>query len=308
MPAWSLYSKETDRDYVGNTGYPDVLGTTYAYDSRVPNHRKIAVGDLVVLRDDRQVFGVAAVEDVTSEPAQKVVLECPNCRRTGFSPRKKRLPQYLCRQEGCRAEFDVPVHTTIDVTQYAARYGSSWRALDGAVGLDELDSVFLDRAKQNAIRGLHPAGLTELLHKKSVKPPEPGDRTSVPRSPAGGVRIVPTIARIGQGEFRDGLLRMYGLTCAITGPCPAEALQASHLKPFAVHHRHDLQQGILLRADLHLLMDGGMLTINPDTWTVRVAPSLRDYGPYRELDGAPVMRGPDPDAIREHYERVTATW
>lgn len=306
--AWSLISKDSDHKYTGNAGYPDVLGAQYVYDSHVPNSRKIGVGDLIVVRDNADVLGVACVESITAQAdVPKAVRLCPECHRAGFEPRKTRSPRYLCRR--CRHEFDEPLERTNTVTQFAATYGATWRALDGSISLGTLNAMLQDQAQQNAIRPLDRQKLVTELEYKSVQPPEPPTNRSRPLStPVGGHRLIPTKVRRGQDQFRKQLLDKYGQVCAITGPCPAEALEAAHLRLYAQHATHDLDQGILLRADIHSLLDREMLAIDPDTWTVMIRPSLSQYEMYRKLEGAPVRSVPDVAAVRDHFLSVTEAW
>jgi hypothetical protein len=94
-----------------------------------------------------------------------------------------------------------------------------------------------------------------------------------------------TKVRNGQGPFREALLKKYGAVCAVTGPCPVELLQVAHLTGFAEHETHELDEAVLLRADVHLLLDNGLLAVDPDTWRVVLAPSLGRYEAYAELEG-----------------------
>jgi putative restriction endonuclease len=71
-------------------------------------------------------------------------------------------------------------------------------------------------------------------------------------------------ARLGQGAFRILVTDAYSQRCAITGERTLPALQAAHIKPFARLGPHSINNGILLRADLHILLDKGYITINKD--------------------------------------------
>ncbi|AGM05933.1 HNH endonuclease [Amycolatopsis keratiniphila] len=304
--AWALFCAEGERKYGGNGGYPDVLGEQYVYDNQVANSRRLAVGDLIVIRDGDRVHGVSRVEKIdTQSGVLKRQRVCPECAGSQFDERRRQVPKYRCRRTNCNHEFDQPRDTTVEVTQFVAVYGAGYRALDGAIPLDELRTRMLDRAPQNAIRPLDHDGLLALLKGLAVPTPAmPGPRRRT--VPAGGHREGRGKVRVGQDKFRENLLADYGLRCAITGPCPAEALEAAHLRKFAEHESHD--DGLLMRADVHKLFDRGLLAIHPETWTVVIAPTLADYDDYAKLDGLPVVKGPDPAAIRDHYLTVTAAW
>lgn len=78
-----------------------------------------------------------------------------------------------------------------------------------------------------------------------------------------------------QAPFRAMLLEAYSSQCAIAGEGPSGALQACHVKGHSESKNNQLENGILLRADLHLLLDGGILKINPKTYKVEVDPALK---------------------------------
>lgn len=76
--AWSLLTLEpAERQYVANDGYPDVLYSHYAFDSTVPNHGAVSVGDLAVLRDGEVVLGTGWIDSVRVSGGQKRRLRCP---------------------------------------------------------------------------------------------------------------------------------------------------------------------------------------------------------------------------------------
>lgn len=122
----------------------------------------------------------------------------------------------------------------------------------------------------------------------------------------GGHRRSLVRVRRGQSEFRAALLRVYGPSCAVTGPCPAEALEAAHLRAFADHGRHRVEEGLLLRADIHSLFDDGLLTVDPDTLEVLVDPRLAAYADYVSRIGQqlkiPSNAPLDRNALRDHRQ------
>jgi len=74
-------------------------------------------------------------------------------------------------------------------------------------------------------------------------------------------------ARPGQEELRRRIGDAYGWRCALTDCPEPSALQAAHLRDWRKHNR--TPDGILLRADLHGLLDGGNLMLFSDR-TVKV--------------------------------------
>lgn len=81
--------------------------------------------------------------------------------------------------------------------------------------------------------------------------------------------------RLGQGAFRFIVTDAYERRCAVTGERTLPALEAAHVKPFGQSGPHDVDNGLLLRRDLHALFDRGYLTVTPDM-RVRVSRRIRD--------------------------------
>ncbi len=71
-------------------------------------------------------------------------------------------------------------------------------------------------------------------------------------------------ARLGQGGFRTLVIDAYQRRCAISGEKTIPVLEAAHIKPFAESGPHALSNGLLLRADLHILFDQGYIAITDD--------------------------------------------
>ena len=72
-------------------------------------------------------------------------------------------------------------------------------------------------------------------------------------------RILSSIAlRQGQTKFRNTLLLTYQRRCAVSA-CNAEpVLEAAHIVPFRGQATHHVQNGLLLRSDIHTLFDRGL--------------------------------------------------
>lgn len=69
------------------------------------------------------------------------------------------------------------------------------------------------------------------------------------------------VRRQGQPKFRQQLLEAYDGQCAVTG-CNVEAvLEAAHIAPYFGTDSNAVQNGLLLRADIHTLFDLGLLKI-----------------------------------------------
>ena len=82
--------------------------------------------------------------------------------------------------------------------------------------------------------------------------------------------------RRGQKAFRNNLLNAYGSKCSITGEGPEEVLEAVHIVPHAESGINELDNGLLMRADLHYLFDDGLLSIHPATRNIELDNRLQN--------------------------------
>jgi putative restriction endonuclease len=89
--------------------------------------------------------------------------------------------------------------------------------------------------------------------------------------------------RRGQQAFRASLIAAYGNQCAITGCAIVEILEAAHVRGYLGDYTHRVDNGLLLRADLHTLFDLHRIWVD-DEYVVRVAISLRGTE-YERYDG-----------------------
>jgi putative restriction endonuclease len=95
--------------------------------------------------------------------------------------------------------------------------------------------------------------------------------------------------RLGQGLFRVMVKESYSRRCAITGERTVPVLEAAHIKPYSVVMRHDVSNGLLLRADLHKLFDEGYLTVDPKDRCIvvsrRIKEEFENGKEYYQLEG-----------------------
>jgi putative restriction endonuclease len=103
--------------------------------------------------------------------------------------------------------------------------------------------------------------------------------------------------RIGQGLFRSRVTDAYGRRCAVTGERTLPVLEAAHIVPYARKGPNRVDNGLLLRSDLHRLFDRGLVTIEPDRLTFQVSERIRhEYQNgrvYYELAGRPLLVVPE---------------
>lgn len=88
----------------------------------------------------------------------------------------------------------------------------------------------------------------------------------------GDPRLAPQ--RLGQQAFQAVVLQAYSRRCAVTGGKIWPVLQAAHIRPLPAGGEHRLDNGLLLRSDVHTLYDRGYLGVDPKH-RLLVSPRLR---------------------------------
>jgi len=86
---------------------------------------------------------------------------------------------------------------------------------------------------------------------------------------------IPVRPRLGQGLFSLGVRDAYDGACAVTHEHSGPVLEAAHIMPYARGGEHRVDNGILLRRDLHRLYDRGYVTVTADH-LFRVGDRLRE--------------------------------
>lgn len=116
-------------------------------------------------------------------------------------------------------------------------------------------------------------------------------------------RLRKVVQRQGQPRFREQLMEIYDRKCAITNCDVQDVLEAAHVVPYRGVHTNHVSNGILLKADLHILFDEGLLAIDSETLAVRLSPILSSSNHYSPLDGNTISKGGavlDRDLLRAH--------
>lgn len=80
--------------------------------------------------------------------------------------------------------------------------------------------------------------------------------------------------RVGQEAFRQNLMDAYSGCCAATGTNVDRTLQAAHILRYRGKHSNAICNGLLLRADIHLLYDAKLLSVAPDSHRICLNGSL----------------------------------
>jgi putative restriction endonuclease len=109
------------------------------------------------------------------------------------------------------------------------------------------------------------------------------------------------------------VLDAYGRGCAVTTEHSLPVLDAAHIKPYAEGGQHAIQNGLVLRSDLHRLFDRGYITVDHEDRLVvgrRLRDEFENGRTYYALEGRrlvlpedPALR-PDRDALAWHRDRA----
>ena len=113
--------------------------------------------------------------------------------------------------------------------------------------------------------------------------------------------------RLGQGLFSLAVREAYRGACTVTGEHSGPVLEAAHIIPYGRGGKHRVDNGLLLRSDIHRLYDRGYVTVTPNH-EFQVGGSLRDEfdngRSYYSLSGSLIQLPDEPSSrpSREHLE------
>jgi hypothetical protein len=115
--------------------------------------------------------------------------------------------------------------------------------------------------------------------------------------------------RRGQQQFRDALRKRYGSRCVVTGCEVLAVLEAAHIRPYRGENDNHVENGLLLRADIHTLFDLNLLGVEPEGLVVKLHPALRNDAHYASLEGKRIdcasNSRPSIGALRSRYSQFT---
>jgi putative restriction endonuclease len=127
----------------------------------------------------------------------------------------------------------------------------------------------------------------------------------------GDPRLAPQ--RLGQQAFQAVVLDAYNRHCAITGAKIRPVLQAAHIRPLPSGGEHRLDNGMLLRSDVHTLYDRGYLGVDLQH-RLLVSPRLRSefgngeqfYAKAGQTIGVPARRidRPNREFLEWHLDTI----
>jgi predicted restriction endonuclease len=106
------------------------------------------------------------------------------------------------------------------------------------------------------------------------------------------------LSRIGQGDFRESLMRLWGGRCAVTGLDLPVLLRASHIKPWRDsdnRERLDPFNGLLLAPAYDAAFDAGLITFTDEGHVIQsdwlTPPRLQAAGLHPEAQIAGLQAG-----------------
>ena len=116
---WLLLEKSNEtRVSQGIDAYMDETGRAYRYDSLVPNHKNLSMGDIVVIRKENEILGTGFIDDISVTDGIKNHRRCPACKGTDIRERAKLIPMWKCGK--CAEEFAEPLTTQTVVRGFVA--------------------------------------------------------------------------------------------------------------------------------------------------------------------------------------------
>jgi len=304
---WLLLTCPEESTYTGNLGYDDQTSEKYLYDSSVPNHLQLKEGDLAVLRDKKNLLGLARIERIEKSEGKKRRFRCPSCSKTtNIVPRKNMKPKYRCVK--CGETFDIPNSQDEDCYKFTAYFGNSFISAEGAVSIKVLKDSCIRKSKQNAMQLLDSELIKPILLEKApqlrgllftdyllddIKADDAEDENSKNKPELLYDSIIKDYhkilfqqirARRGQSQFRNALRECYGNTCMVTGCQLMDIIEAAHILPYCNSENNHPENGLLLRTDLHTLFDLDLFGIDPESLKITFHPIAITAG-YQTWEG-----------------------
>ncbi|PQV45100.1 HNH endonuclease [Paraburkholderia sp. BL21I4N1] len=317
--AWSFLTIEGTRQYGGNAGYDDNPAEVYRYDSNVANYRQVAIKDVVILRSRTNILGIAQIESIVPGNGKKARLRCPTCRISNIKERATMAPRWACKN---RHLFDVPLQESVEVKTFEAHYGKTFRQAPAMLTLQQINDAVVRPSDQMSIKELDLAKLEAILISEAgcrqlvenfagaISLDTSAHLTAEATMPNSIIearrRVLREVnLRRGQPQFRQRLIQRYGSACQISRCDYPYLVEAAHIAPYALSNENGAHNGLLLRSDLHILFDLGMLAIHPVEMTISLHTDLMkmEYAAFQGqrlfLNGT---TGPDRTALEARWE------
>ena len=111
--------------------------------------------------------------------------------------------------------------------------------------------------------------------------------------------------RRGQSRFRNDLRSRYGDQCLVTRCSALAVVEAAHISPYRGEEDNHVENGLLLRSDIHTLFDLDLLGINPEDLRVELHPNIKsEYSQFAGIKLSYENRpGPSQEALKLRYDR-----
>ena len=109
-------------------------------------------------------------------------------------------------------------------------------------------------------------------------------------------------SRRGQSAFRNLLLEHFDSTCCISGSKVIQVLEAAHIYPHADETNYTINNGLLLRSDIHTLFDLGLIKIT-ELGVVKVLNSLNGTE-YERFNGIVAIENVSEEMICNIHRRL----
>lgn len=266
-------------------------GEPFLFKTHWPDNRMVGGGffsgyDEFTVREAWQLFG----------EGNGVADEAALARAIATYRRQAADPQAVIGCVLLRDLFFTPEDRTVDAPRDFAKNIVRFKGYDLADGGSHVDFIF-----------------SELLANAEIRI---GDElTGLPSTVAGPVfgRDQLVTHRVGQQAFKGLVLTSYDRRCAITGNHIAPTLQAAHIRPVSKEGPNAVSNGLLLRSDVHTLLDLGYLSLNP-RHELQVSTRLRSewgngeefYDRAGEPIRVPTRRAdrPDREFVEWHHDTV----
>jgi putative restriction endonuclease len=114
--------------------------------------------------------------------------------------------------------------------------------------------------------------------------------------------------RLGQGTFRLLVTDIYQKRCAVTGEKVLPVLQAAHIRPVSEGGGHRVDNGLLLRSDVHTLFDRGYVSVTPDHRVLVSSRLKKDFNNgehYYQYQGREIWT---PSALTQRPSKLFLEW
>lgn len=280
---WLVLAKSSGSATRAGDRFNEDVGETYIWPRSIPNAAAVREGDIIALWDAERLLGFSIIESISDVRETREQYRCPNpeCERLDIRERQNKSPRYKCGK--CKHETDSPIINVSEETFRVADYTAAWVQVETVIDADTCRLMTSNPSTQHSIRELDvSAFLNEIERIGGRALPIFKRRGQI--DPAGHRKTVVRV-RKGQSKFRRALLERYGSVCAISGPCHRDVLDAAHLYSYAELGSHHSEGGLLLRRDIHRLLDLGHICIDPKTLRVSVSAELSGFIIYAALTG-----------------------